>query len=71
MTAFEGASFGIELNIGDRIRLSRLGLERCPRLASGIGTVTGLKLNSSTIIVRFDGNKRPTSIHRDYIERIL
>jgi hypothetical protein len=59
---------GVELQVGDRFQLSLLGAERCPRMAGRIGTVAALILNSGTITVRFDGNKRSTRIHRDYIE---
>jgi hypothetical protein len=53
--------------VGDRFKMSALGAKR-PRLASKVGTVTAKIQNSRTVSVRFDGNKRSTSIHQDYIE---
>ena len=58
----------IAFEVGKRVKLSALGSQRCPRIARKVGTVTGLIPNSQTIAVRFDGNKRSTSIHRDYVE---
>ena len=58
----------IAFEVGKRVKLSALGSQRCPRIARKAGTVTRLIPNSSTIVVRFDGNKRSTSIHRDYVE---
>jgi hypothetical protein len=54
--------------VGTRIKMSELGAVRCPRLAEKVGTVVGgsSRYNSS-ITVLFDGNKTPTSLHRDYI----
>ncbi|XIA64322.1 hypothetical protein ACFIOY_36455 [Bradyrhizobium sp. TZ2] len=60
----------VDLKIGDRLQLSALGSERCPRLAGKIGTVKGFIQHSNTISVHFDGNKSSTSIHRNYIELI-
>ena len=60
----------IELQAGDRIKLSALGRERCPRIACKAGTVIGRKLNSRIVTIRFDGNRNPTSINYDYIELI-
>ena len=60
----------IELQAGDRIKLSALGKERCPRIASKAGTVIGRKLNSRIVTIQFDGNRNPTSINCDYIELI-
>jgi hypothetical protein len=54
--------------VGDRFRMSTLGAQRCPRLSNKVGTVTSIIENSQTVCVRFDGNKMPTSLHRNYIE---
>jgi hypothetical protein len=60
----------IQLQAGDRIKLSALGAERCPRLAGKTGTVIRRRLYSSIVTVRLDGNRTPTSLNRDYIELI-
>jgi hypothetical protein len=59
-----------ELRVGHRFRLSELGMARCPRLASKVGTVVNLIEYSKIVVVRFDGNKLKTSINRDYIEPV-
>jgi hypothetical protein len=60
----------IELHVGDRIKMSALGSERSPLLARKFGTITGVRRDSRTIFVRFDGNRTTTTLHRDYIEPI-
>ncbi len=60
----------LELEIGDRIKMSALGALRSPGLARKIGTVINRRPNSRVVTVRFDGNRYTTSLHRDYIEPI-
>jgi len=55
----------VDIEVDDRFRLNALGSQRCPRLARKVGIITTIIQNSRTIGVRFDGNKRSTSIHRD------
>ena len=50
--------------------MSELGIARCPRLASKVGTVVNVIEYSKIVVVRFDGNKLKTSINRDYIEPV-
>ena len=50
--------------IGQRFRLSKLGSERCPRLSSKGGIIVSVRENSASIIVRFDGNKNKTTVHK-------
>jgi hypothetical protein len=71
-TAVDDASLPrvVDMDVGDRFKLSALGSQRCPRLASKVGIITATIQNSRAISIRFDGNKRSTSIHRDYIEPI-
>lgn len=60
-----------ELSIGDRVRLSALGQERSSRMRARGGTVVGLpafEFGGRTVVVLLDGNKRPTRLHRSYIE---
>ncbi len=59
-----------DIAIGDHFRMSRLGAARCRRLAEKTGTVVGGSIYSSSVSVLFDGNKSPTTLHRDYIELI-
>ena len=56
--------------IGTRIKMSKLGAARCPRLAKRLGVVVSGSRNPSTVSVRFDGNSlwTRTMLHMDYIE---
>jgi hypothetical protein len=57
-----------DLKIGARVRLSRLGLERSPRVAgSNIGTVISA-ISSTSFRVLLDGRKNPLTMHVSYIE---
>jgi hypothetical protein len=60
----------VSLKVGDRVKMSALGSERSPVLAKKVGTITGVRRDSRTIFVRFDGNRTATTLHRDYIEPI-
>ena len=53
--------------VGQRVRLSELGIARSPKLIARTGTIAGLP-GASTLDVLFDGNKRPTKLHRSYVE---
>jgi len=60
-----------ELELGDRVRLSKLGVSRSPRTRVRTGVVVALpkyETGGATIGVLFDGNKRATRVHRSYIE---
>jgi hypothetical protein len=57
-----------DLKNGTRIRLSQLGLERCPRIASHTGVVVGTTSRSASIRVLLDGRKMPMTLHTSYIE---
>lgn len=56
--------------LGTRFRMSKLGAARCPRLSQKQGIVIGGSRNPSSVLVQFDGNATPTSLHRDYLEEI-
>jgi hypothetical protein len=61
----------IELKPGDRVRLNKLGASRSPKIKVRTGVVVALSSHRSgaaSIGVLFDGNKRPTTIHRSYVE---
>lgn len=59
----------IELKPGDRVRLNELGASRSAKIRARTGTVVVLSSRSTSVGVLFDGNKRPTTIHRSYLER--
>ena len=56
------------LSIGVRIRMSALGASRCARLANKTGTIVGGSVYVNSVSVLFDGNRSPTTIHREYVE---
>jgi hypothetical protein len=57
-----------DLSIGVRVRLSALGASRCTRRAKKTGTIVGGSVYVNSISVLFDGNRSPTTIHREYVE---
>ena len=60
-----------EFQLGDRVRLTELGIARNPRTTTRSGVVVALprpKYRSGTVGVLLDGNKRPTAMHRSYVE---
>jgi hypothetical protein len=52
---------------GDRVKLSELGKSRSHARAE-FGTVTSVLKSGRSVWVLFDGNKRPTPVHKSYIE---
>jgi hypothetical protein len=59
------------LSIGLRVRMSTLGALRCVRLAKKTGTIVGGSVYVNSVSVLFDGNRSPTTIHREYVEVLL
>jgi hypothetical protein len=59
-----------DIPVGTRFKMSPLGATRSPGLADKQGTVIGGGRYATSVRVRFDGYKTPTSLHRDYIELI-
>lgn len=53
--------------VGIRFKISKLGTIRCPDLAGKVGVVVDVSPRITGITVLFDGAKRPTVLHRDYI----
>ena len=53
--------------IGTRFKINKLGAVRCPNLADKIGIVVGLSRHNTGLTVLFDGDRRPTCLHRGYI----
>lgn len=58
------------LKPGDRCRLSTIGVERCPKMKIHTGTVVSMSRTSNGYCVLLDGNKRPITLHRTYIEAL-
>jgi hypothetical protein len=58
----------LEIMIGNRVRMSALGAERCPNLAGKYGTVVGGSVYNSSVSVRFDGKKSSITLHQSYLE---
>jgi len=58
-----------ELQLGDRVRLTGLGIARSPRTTTRSEAVVALpRYRSGTVHVLLDGNQRPTAMHRSYVE---
>jgi len=55
------------LVVGTRFMVNRLGAIRCPDLAGKTGTVAELSNSNTGVAVLFDGTKKPTYLHIDYI----
>lgn len=53
--------------VGTRFTISGLGAARCPSLAGKKGTVLGVSRSTTGLTVLFEGDRRPTCLHRDYI----
>jgi len=61
----------IELKSGDRVRLNELGASRSPKIRVRTGVVvafSGRRSGGASLGILFDGNKRPTTLHRSYVE---
>jgi hypothetical protein len=56
--------------VGTRFRMSKLGAARCPGLADRSGIVVEVGRRTTGLIVLFDGARRPTCLHRDFISPI-
>ena len=57
----------LELKSGSRFRLTRLGIERCPKLRARTGTILGLAQSARAFRVLFDGAKSAQSLHCTYV----
>jgi hypothetical protein len=56
-----------EFRVGDRVRLSPIGLERSPRMKSSGGVVIGITGTGNAYRVLFDDKKLAVLIHKTYI----
>ena len=59
-----------KFRIGEAIKMSPLGADRCPGLAHKTGRVIGLTKYANSVVIIFNGNKTGTAIHIDYIEAL-
>jgi hypothetical protein len=59
--------------VGDRVRLSKLGEERSPRTTAKVGTIVSLRRLKSgwaSALILFDDRKEPRRFHLSYIEPV-
>lgn len=57
------------LALGDRVRMSALGLARHPKYAGHEGVIVG-KVSASGMRVKFDERKHVQTIHHSYLTKI-
>jgi hypothetical protein len=55
--------------VGARFKVNKLGAARCPSLAGKVGVVVE-RSRTTALTVMFDGDRRPTCLHRDYVSPI-
>ena len=56
-----------EFKVGDRVRLSSIGLERSPRMTRSGGVVVGVNDSGSAYRVLFDSKKLAILLHKSYL----
>jgi hypothetical protein len=56
--------------VGTRFKMSELGAVRCPELADRGGIVVDVSPRTTGVTVLFDGTKRPTVLHMDFISPV-
>jgi hypothetical protein len=57
-----------DLKPGTRVRLTKLGIERSPKLKSHTGIIVGVSHGARSFRVLIDGRKMPLALHESYIE---
>jgi hypothetical protein len=57
------------LALGDRVRMSELGLARHPKYASREGVIVG-RVSASGLRVKFDERKQLQTIHHSYLMKV-
>jgi len=57
-----------DMKPGTRVRLTKLGIERSPKLMSHTGIIVGVSHGSRSYRVLIDGRKMPLALHETYIE---
>jgi hypothetical protein len=56
-----------EFKVGDRVRLSAIGLERSPRMSRNGGVIVGVTISGSACRVLFDNKKLAILLHKSYL----
>lgn len=56
--------------VGTRFKMNKFGAARCPELANRSGVVIDVSPRTTGLTVLFDGARRPTCLHRDFISPI-
>jgi hypothetical protein len=56
-----------EFKVGDRVRLSAIGLERSPRMSRSGGVIVGVTISGSAYRVLFDNKKLAILLHKSYL----
>jgi hypothetical protein len=64
-----GIGFSPPLALGDRVRMSELGLARHPKYASREGVIVG-KVSANGMRVKFDERKQVQTIHHSYLVKV-
>jgi hypothetical protein len=67
LRAMSGSCDEPEFKLGDRVRLSAVGLERSPRMSRKGGVVVGVTGSGNAYRVRFDDKKLAIVLHKSYI----
>jgi hypothetical protein len=67
---FEMAREIDKLVVGTRFKMSKLGDARCPELANLTGIVVEVSQSNTGVTVLFDGAKRATCLHRQFISPV-
>ena len=57
----------VEVKLGQRVSLSVLGKERCPKIKVNTGIIVS-RNGPSSVRVLFDGRKYPLTLHLSYVE---
>ena len=57
-----------DLKPGKRVRLTTLGIDRCPKLKSHTGVIVATSKQSNSFRILIDGRKMPIALHESYIE---
>jgi hypothetical protein len=57
------------LALGDRVRMSELGLARHPKYAGREGVIVG-KVSANGLRVKFDERKQVQTIHHSYLMKV-
>jgi hypothetical protein len=58
------------LVLGDRVRMSELGLARHPKYASHEGVVVG-RVSANGLRIKFDERKQVQTIHHSYLMKVV